>query len=62
MLPEGRYVPVPTATTEVGHQLLVWLKKVPERPATSRRRGKPPGVPIFPKVYELLRQAYRLSI
>ena len=42
--------------TEVHNLLSHWLKKVPERPITITRRGKPVGVLVSPKEYERLRQ------
>ena len=42
--------------TEVHNRLSYWLKKVPERPVTITRRGKPVGVLVSPEEYERLRQ------
>lgn len=42
--------------TEVHNRLSYWLKKVPERPVTITRRGKPIGVLVSPEEYERLRQ------
>lgn len=42
--------------TEAHNRLSHWLKKVPERPITITRRGKPVGVLISPEEYERLRQ------
>jgi prevent-host-death family protein len=42
--------------TEVHNRLSHWLKKVPERPITITRRGKPVGVLVSPEEYERLRQ------
>lgn len=46
------FVPI----TEVHNRLSYWLKKVPERPVTITRRGKPVGVLISPEEFERLRQ------
>lgn len=42
--------------TEVHNRLSYWLKRVPERPVTITRRGKPVGVLVSPEEYERLRQ------
>ena len=42
--------------TEVHNRLSYWLKKVPERPVTITRRGKPVGVLVSPEEYDRLRQ------
>lgn len=42
--------------TEVHNRLSYWLQKVPERPVTITRRGKPVGVLVSPEEYERLRQ------
>ena len=42
--------------TKVHNRLSYWLKKVPERPVTITRRGKPVGVLVSPEEYERLRQ------
>jgi prevent-host-death family protein len=42
--------------TEVHNRLSHWLEKVPERPITITRRGKPVGVIVSPDEYERLRQ------
>ena len=42
--------------TEMHNRLSYWLKKVPERPVTITRRGKPVGVLVSPEQYERLRQ------
>ncbi len=42
--------------TEVHNRLSHWLKKVPERPVTITRHGKPVGVLVSPEEYERLRQ------
>ncbi len=44
------------SVTEVHNRLSYWLKKVPERPVTITRRGKPVGVLVSPEEYERLRQ------
>jgi len=41
---------------DVHNRLSYWLKKVPERPVTITRRGKPVGVLVSPEEYERLRQ------
>jgi prevent-host-death family protein len=46
------FVPI----TQVHNRLSYWLKKVPERPVTITRRGKPVGVLVSPEEYERLRQ------
>jgi prevent-host-death family protein len=48
------------SVTEVHNRLSYWLKKVPDRPVTITRRGKPVGVLVSPEEYERLRhvQAY----
>ncbi len=38
------------------NRLSHWLKKIPERPITITRRGKPVGVIVSPEEYERLRQ------
>ena len=42
--------------TEVHNRLSYWLKRIPERPVTITRRGKPVGVLVSPQEYERLRQ------
>ncbi len=42
--------------TEAHNRLSHWLEKVPERPITITRRGKPVGVLVSPEEYERLRQ------
>jgi prevent-host-death family protein len=42
--------------TEVHNRLSYWLRRVPERPVTITRRGKPVGVLVSPEEYERLRQ------
>ena len=42
--------------TEMHNRLSYWLQKVPERPVTITRRGKPVGVLVSPEEYERLRQ------
>ena len=42
--------------TNLHNRLSYWLKKVPERPVTITRRGKPVGVLVSPEEYERLRQ------
>lgn len=44
------------SVTEVHNRLSYWLKRVPERPVTITRRGKPVGVLVSPEEYERLRQ------
>ena len=46
------FVPI----TEVHNRLSYWLKKLPERPVTITRRGKPVGVLVSPGEFERLRQ------
>jgi prevent-host-death family protein len=47
---------MPVSITEVHNRLSHWLKRIPERPVTITRRGKPVGVLISPEEYERLRQ------
>jgi prevent-host-death family protein len=42
--------------TEAHNRLSYWLEKIPERPITITRRGKPVGVLVSPEEYERLRQ------
>jgi prevent-host-death family protein len=42
--------------TEAHNRLSHWLEKIPDRPITITRRGKPVGVLISPEEYERLRQ------
>jgi prevent-host-death family protein len=42
--------------TEAHNRLSHWLEKIPERPITITRRGKPVGVLVSPEEYERLRQ------
>lgn len=42
--------------TEAHNRLSHWLEKVPDRPITITRRGKPVGVLVSPEEYERLRQ------
>jgi prevent-host-death family protein len=42
--------------TEVHNRLSYWLKKVPERPVTITRRGKPIGVLVSAEEYQRLSQ------
>ena len=42
--------------TEAHNRLSHWLEKVPDRPITITRRGKPIGVLVSPQEYERLRQ------
>jgi prevent-host-death family protein len=42
--------------TEAHNRLSYWLEKVPDRPITITRRGKPVGVLVSPEEYERLRQ------
>ncbi|MEA3337411.1 MAG: type II toxin-antitoxin system Phd/YefM family antitoxin [Chloroflexota bacterium] len=42
--------------TDMHNRLSYWLKKIPERPVTITRRGKPVGVLVSPEEYERLRQ------
>ncbi len=42
--------------TEAHNRLSYWLERIPERPITITRRGKPVGVLVSPEEYERLRQ------
>jgi prevent-host-death family protein len=44
------------SVTKLHNRLSYWLQKVPERPVTITRRGKPVGVLVSPEEYERLRQ------
>jgi prevent-host-death family protein len=44
--------------TEMHNRLSYWLKRVPERPVTITRRGKPVGVLISPEEYRRLSQVH----
>ena len=44
------------SVSEAHSRLSHWLDKVPERPITITRRGKPVGVLVSPEEYERLRQ------
>jgi prevent-host-death family protein len=44
--------------TEAHNRLSHWLKKIPERPITITRRGKPVAVLVAPQEYERLCQVH----
>lgn len=44
------------SVSEAHNRLSHWLDKVPERPITITRRGKPVGVLVSPEEFERLRQ------
>ena len=47
---------VQVSITETQNRLSHWLEKIPERPITITRRGKPIAVLVSPEEYERLRQ------
>jgi prevent-host-death family protein len=48
--------PMLVSITEAHNRLSYWLERIPERPITITRRGKPVGVLVSPEEYERLLQ------